>query len=257
MAVLERFALTGRRALVTGGSRGIGRAIAVALAEAGADVAVVGRDAAALSPVVQAIRSAGRQVGVVAADLADRDAVASVVPSAERAIGPIDLLVHAAGATSRVPTVDAAARDFDRIIQVNAASAMQLAQDVGRGLLARKAGGSMVFVCSLMSCRARPTVLHYTMSKMALVGLVRTLGVEWAGRGIRANGIAPGYIRTELTRPLQDDPGFNQWVIDRTPAGRWGEPADLAPAAVYLSSEAAGFVTGQMLYVDGGWTAAL
>ncbi|MDD4891913.1 MAG: SDR family oxidoreductase [Phycisphaerae bacterium] len=257
MGTMERFRLTDRRAVVTGASRGIGRAIAVALAEAGAEVALVGRDLRSLATVAGEAADIGGRAVAFTADLSNPAAVEGIVPAAEAKLGPIDLLVHAAGVTARVPSTAATLADFQRIMQVNAAAGMQLAQAIARGLIQRKAPGSMVFICSLMSDRARPTVLHYTMSKTALVGLVRTLAVEWAGASIRVNGISPGYIETELTRPLHDDPGFNQWVTGRTPIGRWGQPSDIAPAAVYLASEAANFVTGQVLYVDGGWTAAL
>jgi gluconate 5-dehydrogenase len=257
MTLTDRFGLVGRRALVTGASRGIGRAIAEALAEAGADVALVGRDGRALADVATAITSRGRRAAVCPADLADPVAVAGLVEAAEGELGPIDLLVHAAGVTARVPSAEASMEDYQRIMQVNATSAMQLAQAVGRRLLERKTGGSMVFICSLMTDRARPTVMHYTMSKTALAGLIRTLAVEWGPAGIRVNGIAPGYIRTELTQPLQADAAFSQWVVGRTPAGRWGAPDDIAPVAVFLAGQSAGFVTGQVVYVDGGWTAAL
>lgn len=257
MNILDGFSLAGRKALVTGGSGGIGRAIAIALAQAGADVAAVGRNAGGLAETVAAVGLAGRRGVAVVADLADPAEVETVVPKASGELGPIDLLVHAAGQTVRVPSVELSTADMQRVMQVNATSAVQLARQVAGGLIARRASGSMVFICSLMSSRARPTVLAYTMSKTALAGAVRTLAVEWAGAGIRVNGIAPGYIRTDLTRPLYEDRGFNQWVVQRTPAGRWGEPGDIAPAAVFLASPAAGFVTGQVLYIDGGWTAAL
>lgn len=253
----DKFTLAGRKALVTGGSRGIGRAIAVALAQAGADVAIVGRDISSLEAAASAVAAAGRAGAPIVADLADAAAVDRIVPAASAELGGIDLLVHAAGATVRTASLEVSMADAQRIMQVNAFAGMQLAQHVARGLLARKAGGEMVFVCSLMSSRARPTVLAYTMSKTALVGLVRTLAAEWAGAGIRVNGIAPGYIRTDLTRPLYDDPVFNEWVVSRTPAGRWGEAEDIASATVFLACPAAGFVNGQVLYVDGGWTAAL
>jgi gluconate 5-dehydrogenase len=247
------FSLAGRHALITGASRGIGRAIAEQVAGRGARVALVGRDEAALNDVAAGIDGAA----VCPADLADPDAAEAVVATAAATIGRIDLLVHSAGTTARVPSTDAPREDFDRIMQVNTASAMQLAQAVGRRLLDGGVPGSMIFVCSLQSRASRPTTLHYTMSKTAMLGLIRTLAVEWGPHGLRANGLAPGYIRTELTQPLQDDPAFSDWVISRTPAGRWGEPADLAAAAVFLLSDAASFINGHVLYVDGGWSAAM
>ncbi|MCG3180064.1 MAG: Gluconate 5-dehydrogenase [Phycisphaerae bacterium] len=257
MTVANPFSLVGRRALVTGASRGIGRAIAEQLARAGAAVALVARSREPLAEVAAAITAGGGRSAVCPADLADPASAEAAVAQAEIAIGPVDLLVHAAGTTARVPSIDAPAADFDRIMQVNAGAAMQLAQAVGRRLLAAGRGGAMVFVASLQSRGARPTTLHYTMSKTAMLGLIRSLAVEWGPRGIRCNGVAPGYIRTELTRPLQEDAKFSDWVLSRTPAGRWGEPGDLAAAAQFLLSDAASFVNGQVLYVDGGWSAAM
>jgi len=257
VGISERFNLAGRRALVTGASRGIGRAIAEAMASAGADVALVGRDETALAQAAGAVEAAGRRAVLCPGDLADSSAAAHLVAQAELAIGPIDVLVHAAGTTARVPSAQARDEDFGRIMQVNAAAGMQLAQALGGRLIASGRPGAMVFVASLLTARGRPTVLHYAMSKTAMLGLIRTLAVEWGPHGIRVNGVAPGYVRTDLTRPLQQDERFNQWVLERTPMGRWGEPADIAPAAVFLASDAARFISGQVLYVDGGWTASL
>lgn len=253
----ERFSVTGQRALVTGASRGIGRAIAIALASAGADVALVARSEGALAETAEAVRACGRKAVVCRADLAEPGVGEGVLAAAEAELGPIDILVHAAGTTERVPSAEASREGYERIMQVNVASAMELAQAVGRRMLQGDRGGAMVLIASLLSSRARPTILHYTMSKTAMVGLVRTLAAEWGPSGIRVNALAPGYIRTELTRPLQEDSGFNQWVQQRTPVARWGEPEDIAAPALFLASPAAGFVNGQVLYVDGGWTAAL
>lgn len=257
LSILEKFSLKGRRALVTGASRGIGRAIALGFAESGADVALVSRGEAALEQVAAEVRERGGRAFVRPADLSEPDCCADMVADAARALGTIDVLLHAAGITERAKAEDVALSQLQHVFDVNTTSAFALAQAVGRGLLADGRPGSLLFICSLMTQGARPTTLPYGISKTALSGLIMGLATEWASKGIRANGIAPGYVRTRLTEPVQNDPSLNQWVLGRTPMGRWSEPEDLAPLAVFLASDASAFLTGQIIFCDGGWTAAL
>ncbi|MFP4056068.1 MAG: SDR family NAD(P)-dependent oxidoreductase [Candidatus Brocadiia bacterium] len=255
--VLDRFRLAGRHALVTGASRGIGRACALALAQAGADVALVARSQDDLEAAAAEVREAGARTFVRPADLARPADCEAVVADAEGALGTLDVLLYAAGINLRAPAEEVGLDQLARTLEVNTASAFATAQAIGRRLLDARRPGSLIFIASLMSRGARPTTIPYGVSKMGLGGVVAGLACEWAERGIRANAIAPGYIRTEMTRPLQESPHLDSWVRQRTPMGRWGEPGDIAPLAVFLASDAAAFVTGQTLYCDGGWTAAL
>jgi gluconate 5-dehydrogenase len=257
MSILDQFSLDGKRALVTGASRGIGRAIALGLAEAGADVALVARSRDALEDAARQVEALGRTAFVRPADLADVDVCPAVVEQARDALGTLDVLCHAAGITERAPAEDVTMEEVQRVFDVNTRSGLVLAQAVARGLLAEGKPGSLLFICSLMSQGARPTTVPYGISKTALRGLIQGLATEWGARGIRANGIAPGYVRTDLTKPLYTDPEFSEWVISRTPLARWSEPDDLVPLAVFLASDASAFLTGQIIFCDGGWTAAL
>ncbi|MFH0965796.1 MAG: SDR family oxidoreductase [Planctomycetota bacterium] len=257
MSVLERFALTGRKALVTGGSSGIGREIALELAQAGADVGLAARRADRLEAVAREIRSLGRRAFVRPVDLDDPGEARALVADVEAALAPIDILVYAAGITLRVPTQELELSDYERIQRTNCTSAYTVAREVGKSLLARGAPGSLIFIASLLVHGARPTILSYTVSKGALRSLTQALAVEWGPKGIRANAIAPGYIRTELTKPLYENPDFDAWVRTRTPADRWGEVTDVAPLAVFLAGDASSFINGQVIYADGGWSAAV
>jgi gluconate 5-dehydrogenase len=242
------FDLTGRTALVTGSTRGLGLALAQGLAEAGARVAINGRDASTVAAVAAEIPRA------VAApfDVTDEAAIAAGVG----ALGPVDVLVNNAGITQRKPLVEFSLAEWQRILDVNLTSAFLVARAVVPGMIER-GSGKVVNVCSLMSELARPTIAPYSASKGALKMLTRSMCVEWAPHGIQANAIGPGYFATELTQPLQDDPAFDGWLRTRVPAGRWGDPAELAGAAVFLASRASDFVNGQILYVDGGLMAAV
>jgi len=254
---LAQFSLAGRRALVTGASRGIGRACALGLAQAGADVALVARDEAALQSLAAEVQALGRKALVCPADLAGPSACEGVVARAEEALGPIDTLLYAAGVTRRAPAAEVTQGQIDECLDVNSRSAFAMAQAIGRRLLAAGKPGSLIFIASLMSRGARPTTLPYGISKMALTGVVRGLAVEWAPHGIRANAIAPGYVRTTLAAKVYDDPQLREWVTSRIPQGRWQEAEDYAPIAVFLASDASRVITGQIIFADGGWTAAL
>jgi NAD(P)-dependent dehydrogenase (short-subunit alcohol dehydrogenase family) len=249
----ELFSLAGRRAVVTGGGRGLGKAIAAGLAAAGAAVAVVSRTAA---DVEAAADELGENVVPLARDVASGD-VASMVDAIEGALGGvIDIVVHAAGVQHREPAEQFAAEEWDRVLRINLTAPFRLSQEVGRRQLAGELRGSHIFIGSLTSLLSIPDAAAYTASKSGVYGLVRTLSTEWAGRNIRVNGIGPGYFRTALTEAVFADEKRYQKMLERIPMGRFGDPDELAGAAVFLASDASSYITGQLLMVDGGWTAA-
>jgi NAD(P)-dependent dehydrogenase (short-subunit alcohol dehydrogenase family) len=249
----EAFSLAGRRAVVTGGGRGLGKAIAAGLAGAGATVAVVSRTAA---DVQGAAEELGENVVPLALDVADGD-VASLVDAMEGALGGvIDVLVHAAGVQHREPAEEFAAEEWDRVMRINLTAPFRLSQEVGRRQLAGELRGSHIFIGSLTSLLSIQDAAAYTASKSGVYGLVRSLSTEWSGRNIRVNGIGPGYFRTALTETVFADEKRYQKMLDRIPMGRFGEPDELAGAAVFLASDASSYITGQLLMIDGGWTAA-
>jgi gluconate 5-dehydrogenase len=242
------FDLSGRTALVTGSTRGIGLALAQALAAAGARVAINGRTA-------ETVEARAAEIdGAVAApfDVTDRAAVDAGVA----ALGRVDVLVNNTGMTLRKPLVELEADEWQRLLDVNLTSAFLVARAVAPGMIERGAG-KIVNVCSVMSELARPTTGGYAATKGALKMLTRSMCAEWARHGIQANGLAPGYIRTDLTEPLQADAEFDAWLRARVPASRWGESSELGGAVVFLASSASDFVNGQLLFVDGGLSAVV
>jgi gluconate 5-dehydrogenase len=246
------FSLVGRRALVTGSSQGIGRALAEALAAAGAHVLLNGRDAAKLDRAVAELRAAGRSAEAAAFDVTDEAAVTAAAPR----LGAVDILVNNTGIHRRGPLATMALADWDAVLRTNLTSAFLVARAVAPGMIARGAG-KIINVCSLMSDLARPTTGNYAAAKGGLKMLTRAMCAEWAAHNLQVNGLAPGYILTELTQPLAADPKFDAWIKARTPAGRWGTVADLTGACVFLASPAAGFVNGQIFTVDGGLSAVI
>ena len=245
---MKLFDLSGRTALVTGSTRGLGLALARAVAAAGARVAINGRSREAVEAVAASFEDA------VAApfDVTDEDAVSAAVG----ALGQVDVLVNNAGITLRRPLEQFSLAEWERMLAVNLTSAFLVARAVAPGMIER-GSGKIVNVGSVMSELARPTVGPYAATKGALKLLTQSMCAEWARHGIQANGIGPGYFRTELTEPLQADGEFDAWLRARVPAGRWGEPHELAGAVVFLASAASDFVNGQMLYVDGGLLAVV
>ncbi len=254
------FDLTGRKALVTGASRGIGEAIAVGLARFGADVAVTARDVVRLAEVSAEIEAQGRRSVPVAMDAADVDAIRAGVAEAAGVLGGLDLLVNNAGMEEVCASLDVEEALWDRIHETNLKGAFftaQAAARVMREAAADKRGGTILNVCSLTSAVGVPTAAPYGASKAGLLGLTRSLATEWAPLGIRVNAIGPGYFRTALTETFYADEAWQQAMLTKIPAGRFGDRRDLVGSAVFLSSDAARYVTGQILYVDGGYMASI
>lgn len=249
--------LAGRTALVTGASRGLGRAIAQAYAKAGARLALLGRIRTTLEATAAEIRESGTEVCCFTFDLADIDAIPALFANVTECIGPLDILVNVAGRNFRAKATEYPLREWRSVIDLNLTAPFVLSQCFARSLIQEGRAGKIVNVASLLTEAARPMIPAYTASKGAIGQLTKALAVEWAPHRINVNAIGPGYFKTELTRPLFEDPIFDRWVLDRTPMKRWGEPADLTGAAVFLASTASDFITGQILYVDGGWLAHL
>jgi gluconate 5-dehydrogenase len=250
------FDLTGRTALVTGAGRGIGLAIARGLVQQGTDVALVARTQGQLEAAQKEIEAqTGRKVWIFPFDLADVGHIQGLFEEVVRATGGVDILVNCAGTTIREPSEDMALESFQRIMDVNLTEVLLLCQAFCRHRKAVGQPGRIINTGSLACHAARPTIAAYACSKMGVLALTRTLAVEWAKYGINVNAIGPGYIATDLTAPLQADAQFSQWVLSKTPLNRWGQPEDLIGTAILLASRAGDFITGQIFYVDGGWTA--
>jgi len=245
------FSLEGSNALVTGASRGIGAAIAGALAAAGADVACHGNSRAP-DETCQRIERLGRRSVALRGDMSDPATPAALVDVAVRELGSVDLLINNAGTIRRAPSADTTDQDWDLVVGVNLSSVFRMCRAAGRHMLAR-GRGKIVNVASLLSFQGGLTVPAYAASKGGVAQLTKALANEWAGKGINVNGIAPGYIRTDNTSQLQQDATRSRQILERIPAGRWGEPEDLGGAAVFLCSRASDFVHGHILVVDGGW----
>jgi 2-deoxy-D-gluconate 3-dehydrogenase len=244
------FDLTGRVALVTGASRGLGAAMARALANAGADVALHA-SASDATATAQAIGSRVRTI-TLAADLRDRAQTERLVSQTIERMGSIDILINNAGIIRRTPAADHTDEDWDDVIEIDLSSAFRLCRAAGRHMLAR-GRGKIINVTSLLAFQGGIRVPAYAAAKGGLAQLTKALANEWAGRGVNVNAIAPGYMQTDNTRALFDDPVRNQEITNRIPAGRWGKPDDLAGAAVFLASAASDYVHGHVLVVDGGW----
>jgi len=246
------FDLTGKVAIVTGANTGIGQAIALALAEAGADVAAVGRTLA--EETVSKARALGRKAEVISADLSTIEPVQRVIDETVQKLGRLDILVNNAGIIRRADAVDFTEADWDAVIDTNLKSVFFLCQAAGRHMIAQGAG-KIINIASMLTFQGGIRVPSYTASKSGVGGLTKLLANEWAAKGVQVNAIAPGYIATNNTAALQADEGRNKAILDRIPAARWGDPKDLGGAAVFLASPASDYVTGHILAVDGGWLA--
>ncbi len=254
--ITESFGLHGRTALVTGASRGIGAGVAAAMALAGARVVLVGRGAEGLARTRDSILAAGGRADVLTWDIGCGDTATDLFAAAEHLSGPVDNLVHAAGNQVRTPALELRAEDWDAVLGLHLRAAFLLAQAFARRLTERATGGGVVFIGSLTSQRlGLPDIAAYAAAKSGLLGLARTLAVEWAPHGIRVNTVLPGFVATEMTRDVDNTPQ-RQALTMRAPLGRLGTPADIGAAAVFLAADAAGFITGETLTVDGGWSVA-
>ena len=250
------FDLTGRVALVTGSTSGLGQAIAGGLAAAGGTVVINGRNLERLNETVAVLKGRGLSAVGYAFDVTSEAAVVDAVGKIEREVGPIDILVNNAGIQRRQALVDMDTATFEEVIRTNLTSLFIVGRTVARAMISRKRG-KIINIASLASEVARRTIGPYTAAKGGVRQLTKTMCVEWAEHNIQANAIGPGYFRTELNRALWSDDFFNKWVTARTPAARWGEPEELIGAAVFLSSAASDFMNGQTIYVDGGLLASM
>ncbi|MEO5806784.1 SDR family oxidoreductase [Devosia sp.] len=256
MDTLSLFSLKGKRALITGSSRGIGYALAEAFSGAGASIVLNARDTVALGSAAKDLAAKGAAVSAVAFDVTSRDSVNDAISHIEEEIGPIDILVNNAGMQFRGALDSFPPEKFDQLMTTNVTSVFNVGQAVSRHMIAR-GHGKIINICSLMSGLARPSIAPYAASKAAVANLTRGMAVDWARHGLNINGIAPGYFATELNEALVKDEKFTAWVETRTPMGRWGQVEELGGAAIFLASEAARFVNGHILYVDGAFTATV
>jgi len=251
---LEAFQLKGKNALVTGSHKGLGAAIAVALAKAGANVGCHGRDPNPGSACDE-IRAAGRKTFYFSADLADAKAPVALIEKTIAEFGSVDILVNNAGMIRRAPAAEYPAEFWNELIAVNLTAVFLLSQLVARHMLQRGAGGKILNIASLLSFQGGILVPAYAAAKGGVAQLTKALANEWAAKGINVNAIAPGYMATDNTTALRNDPVRSRQILDRIPAARWGEPGDIAGAAIFLCSSASDYVHGHILVVDGGWLA--
>lgn len=253
MSVLDLFRLDGKTALVTGAKRGIGKAMALALAEAGADIIGVSKTLeAAGSAIEKEVLALGRRFTGYACDFADRASVYNLLRKVEAECPVIDVLVNNAGTILRKPAADHADELWDEVMETNLNAQFVVSREIGKRMVERGAG-KIIFTASLLTFQGGVTVPGYAASKGAIGQLAKALANEWSSRGVQVNAIAPGYISTDNTAALRDDPMRNSAILSRIPAGRWGEPDDFKGAVVFLASRASDYVSGSILVVDGGW----
>ena len=253
---LSMFDLKGRTALVTGSSRGLGRAIAEGMAKAGARIVVNGTDPARVKTAVGELRAAGLAAEGAAFDVTDEAAIVKAFEGFDQAGIEIDILVNNAGIQVRKPLVEFSSADWRKVIETNLTSAFIIGREAAKRMIPRKRG-KIVNIASLASELARPTIAPYTAAKAGIKNLTKSMAVEWAVSGIQANAIGPGYMLTDMNQALMSNTDFNNWLMSRVPAKRWGNPDELVGAAIFLASAASNYINGQTIYVDGGMLAAM
>lgn len=250
---LELFDLTGRVALVTGASKGLGKAIAVALAGAGADLALHARNVDDLKTVKSLIETQGRRAEIFRTDVLDNASVEESVASTLATFGRIDILVNNAGVNIRKPVLELSPDEWDLVLNTNLRGYFLMARAVVPAMLAQESG-KVINMASIFGAVGLPTQLAYASSKGGVMQMTKVMALEWAKRGIQVNAIAPTYFETPLVAQLRNDPERYQFIVDRTPAGRWGQPEELAGLVIFLASRGSDFITGQTIFIDGGWT---
>ncbi|MDZ7333463.1 MAG: 2-dehydro-3-deoxy-D-gluconate 5-dehydrogenase KduD [candidate division KSB1 bacterium] len=251
--ILDKFKLDGKVAIVTGAARGLGQGMAVGLAEAGANLVLV--DILNMAETKQQIERLGRRCKVIAADLSNKESVGSIIDQTLEAMGSLDILVNCAGIIRRAPLLEFSEKDWDDVMNINIRTLFFLSQAAARVMVKQGKGGKIINIASMLSFQGGILVPSYTASKSAVMGLTRLMANELAPYGINVNAIAPGYMATDNTAPLRADPVRSKAILDRIPAGRWGEPEDLKGVVVFLASSASDYVTGYTIAVDGGWLA--
>ena len=251
--ILNAFDLSGKVAMVTGCDTGLGQGMALGLAEAGCDIVSVNRRVP--EETASKVQALGRRFHAIQADLSNHDAVASVIPQAVTAMGRLDILVNNAGTIRREDALSFTEQDWDLVMNLNLKSVFFLSQAAARQFIAQGSGGKIINIASMLSFQGGIRVPSYTASKSGVLGVTRLLANEWSKHGINVNAIAPGYMATNNTQQLRDDPERSQEILDRIPAGRWGKPDDLQGPAVFLASPASDYINGYTLAVDGGWLA--
>lgn len=257
MSNTSLFDLTGKRALITGGTHGLGMAMAKGLGQAGATLIINGHTPDKMTVALNAYKDLGIKALGYLFDVTDEEQVSASIALIEREAGPIDILINNAGIIMRTPMLEMSAADFRKVIDIDLTGPFIVSKHVGKGMIERRAG-KIINICSMMSELGRNTVSAYAAAKGGLKMLTKNMATEWAKYNIQVNGIGPGYFATEQTAPIRvDGHPFNQFIIDRTPAGRWGDPDDLIGTTVFLSSAASNFVNGQIIYVDGGILATI
>jgi gluconate 5-dehydrogenase len=252
-SLMNHFSLDGKLALVTGGSRGLGLGAARALGQSGARLILTARSAEALAPAAAELRAANIEVATSPFDLLDTTGIAGWYDALTLEFGQPDILVNSAGITRRAPAHELTMADWNEVISLNATATFELSRAFARNLIAAGRKGKIINLASLLTNSARKGTASYTASKGAVGQLTKALAIDWAQYGILVNAVAPGYIDTDINEALINDPEFDAWVKKRCPLGRWGTPEDIAWPIVFLASPAADFITGQILYVDGGW----
>ena len=251
--VLNAFDLTGKVAIVTGCATGLGQGMTLALAQAGCDIVGVNRNIP--QQTAEQVLALGRRFTAIQADLSRQDAIADIVAQAVSAMGRVDILVNNAGTIRRADALTFSEKEWDDVLNLNLKSVFFLSQAVARQFIRQGSGGKIINIASMLSFQGGIRVPSYTASKSGVLGLTRLMATEWAGQNINVNAIAPGYMATDNTRQLRDDADRSKEILDRIPAGRWGVPDDLQGPVVFLASQAANYINGYTLAVDGGWLA--